>query len=141
MHIFIIIQPIAYTCVVHMIPYFRIPSSSTSRHHLALIVLLMPKLMILRLYTSINAVRYINPFFIGIYVISVHQTWLGLLISRFRNKYGFIYTFNPSLLRFFFLYIVSLPISLNRRLIRFGPTRVQSGPFPRQVGGHHLPYT
>src|SRR5580658_11190219 len=47
-----------------------------------------------RLYQSITAVRYMNPVGIGIYVISVLQTWSTRSIDTFRKRYG--YTLCPA---------------------------------------------
>ena len=41
--------------------------------------LLSLQLSTFRLFQSITATRYRNPFLIGMYVISEHQTWLGRL--------------------------------------------------------------
>src|ERR1700727_1754503 len=59
------------------LPCSAIASSSMLLHQRALRELLIDHPTILRLYTSMMAVKYINPFFIGIYVMSVHHTWLG----------------------------------------------------------------
>ncbi len=39
-----------------------------------------------RLHQSITAIRYMNPCFIGIEVMSAHQTWLGPVIAFLLNK-------------------------------------------------------
>src|SRR6266436_9016342 len=41
-----------------------------------------------RLCQSITAVRYMNPFGMGIYVISVLHTWSARSIVTFRSRYG-----------------------------------------------------
>jgi hypothetical protein len=40
------------------------------------------------LYQSMMATRYINPWGIGIEVISVLQTWWGWIMARSRSQYG-----------------------------------------------------
>src|SRR6185436_11339808 len=42
-----------------------------------------------RLYQSITAVRYMNPFGMGIYVISVLHTWFTRSMVTPRNRYGY----------------------------------------------------
>src|SRR5690606_11364502 len=52
------------------------------------IVLLNSHASTYRLHQSITATRYINPYAIGTYVMSLHHTWLGPLISNPFSKYG-----------------------------------------------------
>src|ERR1051325_6682081 len=42
-----------------------------------------------RLCQSITAVRYMNPFGMGIYVISVLHTWFTRSMATSRNRYGY----------------------------------------------------
>ena len=64
----------------------------------------------LRLCQSITAARYTNPLAIGMYVISIAHTWLGLLTSSPRSRYG--YTVWPGRRRLVlgFRYSASMPI-------------------------------
>ena len=71
------------------LPCSRKASSAISAHHSASIVLLKPHPIIRRLNTSMMAARYINPFRIGIYVISISHTWFGWSMVNPRSKYGY----------------------------------------------------
>ena len=52
------------------------------------IVLLISHANTYRLHQSITATRYMNPCCSGMYVMSLHQTWFGPLISMPFSRYG-----------------------------------------------------
>ena len=47
-------------------------------------------------YASPSLRRYTNPLAIGMYVISIAHTWLGLLTSSPRSRYGYTVLVGPS---------------------------------------------
>src|SRR5271167_778547 len=71
-----------------------------------------------RLYQSITAVRYMNPFGMGIYVISVLHTWFTRSIGTFRNRYGYTLWPAPPTDKCGFGYTASRPISRISRCTR-----------------------
>src|SRR5210317_2184414 len=71
------------------LPYRRRACSRASTQKSASRVLDRRQERTLRLCQSIMATRYINPWHIGMYVMSAAHTWLGRSIFRFLNKYGY----------------------------------------------------
>ena len=59
-----------------------------------------PQPTIYRLYTSMMAVKYMNPLNILTYVMSISQTWFDRVISKPLSLYECMYLAKPSLLRF-----------------------------------------
>src|SRR5450755_4954017 len=68
-----------------------------------------------RLYQSITAVRYMNPFGMGIYVISVLHTWFTRSIDTFRSRYGYTLCPVPPIDNLGFGYTASNPIKHIKR--------------------------
>src|SRR5436309_457320 len=71
-----------------------------------------------RLYQSITAVRYMNPFGMGIYVISVLHTWFTRSIATFRSRYGYTLCPDPPTDKRGLGYTASRPIKRIRRCTR-----------------------
>src|SRR5208282_5604635 len=71
-----------------------------------------------RLYQSITAVRYMNPFGMGIYVISVLHTWFTRSIATFRSRYGYTLCPAPPTDSRGFGYTAATPIKRSRRCTR-----------------------
>src|SRR5277367_286597 len=81
-----------------------------------------------RLYQSITAVRYMNPFGMGIYVISVLHTWFTRSIDTFRSRYGYTLCPAPPTDNRGFGYTASRPI---KRISRCTRLRLTSCPARR----------
>src|SRR3979409_1286143 len=79
-----------------------------------------------RLYQSITAVRYMNPFGMGIYVISVLHTWFTRSIDTFRSRYGYTLCPAPPTDNRGFGYTASRLINRIRRCTRFRLTACPS---------------
>src|ERR1700722_15802052 len=71
-----------------------------------------------RLYQSITAVRYMNPFGMGMYVISVFHTWFARLTATFRSRYGYPLCPAPPADKCGFGYTASRPIKRISRCTR-----------------------
>src|SRR5471030_3175574 len=71
-----------------------------------------------RLYQSITAVRYMNPFGMGIYVISVLHTWSARSIVTPRSRYGYTLCPAPPTDKCGFGYTASRPINRISRCTR-----------------------
>src|ERR1700689_3846604 len=81
-----------------------------------------------RLYQSITAVRYMNPFGMGIYVMSVLHTWSARSTSTPRSRYGYTLCPAPPTDSRGFGYTASRPI---KRISRCTRLRLTLCPFCR----------
>ena len=97
-------------------------ASRTSMELAASSVLCSPHAIMAREYTSITAVRYMNPLLIGIYVMSMDQTCRGRVTASPLSRYGLTYLTLPLLVRLRRGISAMTRIFLISLLTRFGPT-------------------